>query len=227
MKRNTKFLSILTVIIFLLIGTNVFAHDSTNQNNSQDKKSTPLEAGTPSQLVKTEKYMKHILFSENVLDPEGRLVESNYEVWFNSNGEYRMNTLTGPFSGDYEVWDGLNLYQYTKVTNDLMVREFKNEGTDVVVPHKLFSSYTTEKIKQEVNDNKLKKRTEVKYEKIDGKNSTQVIFDKKHSIIMESSFTYDGKLLHSLKITLYEEIKNFNINLLVVEPNDAHIINMN
>lgn len=139
-----------------------------------------------------------------------------------------MNTLSGPLEGDFELWDGEKFYQYTKILNDLMIRDFVNDGNKFIIPNKLFDTNTKQLIKKDIEEKKLTKQidNEQVFTKIVGKDTTKVLFDKTQEIILESSFISEGKTFHEIKIDKIEDISQFEDSLFIVDVKDAKITNM-
>lgn len=218
MKIN-KLLVLVLALSLCITGVTVLAHS--NKSNIETREEVTYEA------FAKHHHSKHIVYTESVLDHEANLITSQYEVWFNENGEYRMNTLSGPLEGDFEVWDGKEVYQYTKVINDLFIRELVSDEPTFVVPHRIFDTNIIFEIKKDIEERKLirKNENEQIYTKVDADNKTEtkISFDPDQEILLESSFISDSKVFHSIKVDSIEDIKEFNNSLLMVDTNDANI----
>lgn len=171
------------------------------------------------------------------------LVEQNYEVWINEDGTFRLNYLSGPSEGDYMVWDGNKVYQYTKANNQLIIT--KESPDSNVVPHLIFSKeiptrifedYKKEKIKK-IKDKKLLDRetmvyrNEITFDDTAGlleqypniykaknnKETVEISIDKLLNIALEFTKTTNGKITHQLKMNSIENLSNFDLSLLNVD----------
>jgi outer membrane lipoprotein-sorting protein len=151
---------------------------------------------------------------------QGKTVVSEFEVWYDKSGKYRMNTLSGTFVGDFEVWDGDRLYQYTKQTDQLLIRDLNPK--DKPIPHLFLSSVIHERIKGDINSGKIKPQGEefVSIYRFDGipksakdktlykskgnVNENRVILSDDESRILKSTTVLNNVKVHELKEIQYE-----------------------
>ncbi|MCM3746121.1 hypothetical protein M3223_02000 [Paenibacillus pasadenensis] len=168
-------------------------------------------------------FSKHFVISEKGLSEDGIEQGGTYEVWFNDKGHYRYEVTSGKFAGDFEVWDGKKLYQYTQIIGDMTIRDLSgSEQKGAVIPHAYFGdSYEKaldkqrrgKLIKQEKRDAKGT-RQEFKQEQENGKISYSFTED---GIPLESSLESNGRSLHQLKLELVENISSFDDSKLIVD----------
>ncbi|OXM16517.1 hypothetical protein [Paenibacillus herberti] len=207
-KRYISFMAILALSLFAVFVSNA-------------EKKTPFY------------FSKHFVISENGVSEDGMAQGGTYEVWFNDKGHYRYEVTSGNFAGDFEVWDGEKLYQYTKIINDMMIRDFSESGKKGrVIPHSYFGDSYEKALKnqsmgkltkQEKKDAKGIKQ-EFKKEKDNGKISYSFTED---GVPLESSLESNGKMVHQLKLDLMEDISSFDDKMLIVDlssnPNINHL----
>lgn len=158
---------------------------------------------------------------------KGKYVTSKYEVWFNKQGHYRFDVIEGPYAGNYEIWDGYILYQYNKMTNDIVVRDYSNENVNPI-PHLFLSETVTERIKSDIKNGILsinqKSTGDISHLEKNGlegqaKTKTEITLDKDRNIVLSSIYSRDDKVTHSLIINEYKSDVEFNLSLLSVPTN--------
>jgi hypothetical protein len=195
----------------------------------------------------------HVVFSESFLS-NGEMVTNEHEVWFNDKGEYRMNTISGPYAGDYEVWDGKIHYQYTKETNILVVREH-DHAKGLALPHVIFSKSIINRIHDDIKTEKFQKKEFVqllnlKTQKLTKTNkltqihqeakeqnpglyrqginsSTQQIFmNPKNKMVLKSVSYINDTVTHEIVIKKLEPISEFDGSILTVNEPTAFFKNL-
>jgi hypothetical protein len=206
---NKKLILILTFIGLLSVGvSSVFAN----------------QKGSP--VVTHNHTLEHIIFTESGI-VDGNNITSSYEVWYNENGEYRMNTILGPFVGDYEVWDGSKYYQYTKVINELAIRNVTHDnGHGDPIPNLLLSKEIKNRVKNDIENGKIKKSVNNSKEFSSQDDSQKVEFDTTDSFIKHSVHKENGVVTHELNLDLTEKIENFDLKLLQVDQSNVNVINI-
>lgn len=211
MKRRKNIITgfVITILLFVA-GFSVHAQSESKENKS----SLPF-------------YSKHIIFSEKGVIENGTETEAVYEVWFNDKGEYQMNTIAGHFAGDYEVWDGVHHYQYTKIINDLTIRPLVNDGSmGFAIPHMLFSPDIIKSVKQDVQKNKLQNVEKQTFTMNNSDRTTTYVLNENQDMMMKSSYSVKGKEVHSLTIKMIEDITSFDPSMLKVDTANVTITKM-
>jgi outer membrane lipoprotein-sorting protein len=207
--KMKKFISSITLLAMTATSATVIA-------------SANVQTGAINATMDSNPYKsKYIVFTEQTIK-DGKTTEAKYEVWYNDKGYYRMNTVSGPYAGDYEIWDGKNLYQYTKMVDDLITRDLSNEN-GIPVPHPFLSTVIASRIKKDVEDKKLDKQlksnktevyTRVLTDDASNKVRTEVALDKDKGIITESNYFINEKPVHVIKVENIEKLTTFDDNLL-------------
>ncbi|EFM08873.1 hypothetical protein PaecuDRAFT_4338 [Paenibacillus curdlanolyticus YK9] len=153
---------------------------------------------------------KHIVFSERSAAEDGNLQTSTFEVWFNELGEYRMNVVSGPYKGDYEIWDGENVYQYRNDMGNFNVIPNKL-GVDVSpIPHLFLSPEIAERVKSDQKRGIMKITKKATYE-----NDVETVeFDEQEKMVKRSVHKYKNKINHELTLLKVEELTDFDPLLL-------------
>ncbi|UKS25536.1 hypothetical protein LOZ80_28705 [Paenibacillus sp. HWE-109] len=77
---------------------------------------------------------RHYVFSEKGT-VDGVEISSQYEVWFDEKGYYRFNTISGPYTGDYEIWDGKSVSKNDFETPNLHIKLDDDEQTVLYSQH--------------------------------------------------------------------------------------------
>jgi len=154
--------------------------------------------------------------------------KATYEVWFNKEGHYNFRTVSGPFKGDYEIWDGTKLYQYTKITNELYIRE----NVTNPIPHLFFDTGTYERIISETkqgifNQVTILSNTEKKILKKQFNNEANKKVEYEFTIapnyVEKSVFKIDGDVLHEIEITSYENIASVSPDYFKVNTSGMNV----
>lgn len=217
----------------------VFAH---GENTSHHPETT---------LNQVESYQvpRHIVFTETALQENGETITSKYEAWFNEKGEYRMNVTDGPFAGDYEVWDGKTLSQFTKMTNEIIVRPNVKAKP---IPHPFLSQMIINRIKEDIDSKTLTlegtahilgesgmkyvKKTEIPSEKgayshlfMPNRNtkSEVVILSQDGQTVLQSTMLINETVVHELKVEKSEKISSIDSKLFEVDRTGHSTIEMN
>ena len=153
-------------------------------------------------------------------------------MWFNDVGEFRFNVVSGPFKGDYQIWDGKKYYQYTKAINEMVVRDFVNNADNgVVIPHEIFSLRLIETIRNTLNNGKFNKSIQNKnhvyqYQDSSGEKIEYILNDDQ-SMLLESQLYNNNVLLHLRSVEAFEDIDNFDTSLFDVNLDNMNILTMN
>jgi outer membrane lipoprotein-sorting protein len=174
------------------------------------------------------------------------LIVQKYEVWINSDGYFRLNYLDGPNEGDYMVWDGQNVYQYTKSQNELVINKEKKDAN--VVPHFVFSQEISNRLESDHKKGKVKKEKEQKvlkrdssvyinevefdnsealvekfptiYKEKGNKEISRMYVDSELNIALATITKTNGKITSEIKMELLEENQNFDQTLLQINKSD-------
>lgn len=173
-------------------------------------------------------FSKHIKFVEKYIGETKELESTEYEAWFNDVGEFRFNVISGSSKGDFQVWDGKKLYQYTSAINEMVVRDFvNNDENGVVIPHEIFSFRLIETIKKNIDNGKFKKlkNGEYSYDSAEGE-KIKYKLDDNQKMLLESELYLNNDFVHSRAVEVLENIDSFDITLFKVDLKDMEIVNM-
>lgn len=92
-------------------------------------------------------------FNLTQLTEEGETQELNFVI--DENGHFYKEVQNGNYKGDFEAWDGLNFYRFSKANNDLLV--IPNEPGAKVISHPFFSEVINAEIIKDLKEETLKK----------------------------------------------------------------------
>lgn len=244
--KGTLITSIFVIITFAVLYNFLSSEKQpTKMINAEESNKSPLhaiftESKLPGDIGVFEKSNNKFIKEKELL------IDQKYEVWIDSNGYFRLDYLDGPNEGDYMIWDGKNVYQYTKSQNELIINKEKEEAN--VVPHLIFSQEISNRLKSDYKKEKVKKE---KDQKILGRDATvyinEVLFDNSEALVerfptiykekgnKEISTMYvdnklnialatftktNGKVTSELKMEVLEEDQNFDQTLLEVNKSD-------
>ncbi|MFF2090088.1 hypothetical protein [Paenibacillus sp. NPDC058174] len=171
-------------------------------------------------------YSKHIKFTEKTLQSDGNYLAVDYEAWINDVGEFRFNVVSGPLAGDYQVWDGIKYYQYSKSFNDLMIRDFYNDGDKgVPIPHEFLSEQARVAIVDGIKNQNLRKVEGRHYINKTDRGKMDFIINNENMVI-QSSYEVDGRQVHEIVAPIVEQIDKFDKSLLSVDAKNAKLTYM-
>ncbi|RTE10347.1 LolA family protein [Paenibacillus whitsoniae] len=171
----------------------------------------------PSGLTLDTTTSRHYVFSETGT-VDGVEISSQYEVWYNDKGYYRFNTISGPYTGDYEIWDGKKLYQYTKLINELTIRNIS--GISTPVPHLFLSPEINSRVLRDIKANKLKSVSKNEFET---PNLHIKLDDDEQTVMYYSQHQDNGKPTHTIKVDKLDKKIQFDKSLLIVDESKASI----
>lgn len=168
---------------------------------------------------------KHIIISE-IGFQDGEAVENVYEMWIDDKGYFRSDVTAGPQRGNYMVWDGEQLYQFVALVNEVFIRNI--DSNENPIPHLFLSTAIYERIKNDIHENKLIRRSatnEYFKEKI-GKEGEIISYGYtlSDSFVAKSSYQINGESIHENEITLLENFENTDANLFEVNKENISVV---
>ncbi|MBW7474243.1 hypothetical protein K0T92_05765 [Paenibacillus oenotherae] len=121
------------------------------------------------------------------------------------------------------------MFQYTKIINDLTIRNFEDNGSNgLVIPHSYFSSRAFELVKKDEKTGKLKKIEKdgiQEYTKKEGEKVISYTFNDEN-LLLESKLENSNEVLHNQKLVKMDEIINFDENILFIDTNNVNVTYM-
>lgn len=124
------------------------------------------------------------------------------------------------------------MYQYNKLTNDIVVRDYSKDKVKPI-PHLFLSETISERIKADImNGRLLTEQNSIKISEFikDGvednkKTKTEITFDKDQDIVLRSIYSVNNIITHSLIIDDYKTDIEFNESLLSI-PTHVSVVEL-